>query len=394
MSPPSSSTPAPAWLWNGDEPSVTSVFQPIVDLLHGEVIGHEVLSRGPGEWREPQVLFTHARAKGFTWELERACWTAALRCISTLPDEQRRAPFFFNVSPDVLSDPRFGDGSTIELLARYGLNPKHLVLEITEKAAFDDIELIQRLTRQRAAEGFGIALDDFGAGHSGLVTLVHSAPQFIKLDQALVRDIHRYSYQQHLVKSLVAFASSVDAILIAEGVETWDELAVLLRLGIRYVQGYLVARPAPSPVIPNGEFQARRHQAMRALDFREGTGEDDETVGSMIIRRTCGDAGMSAEDVRRLFHDTPALDHVVLLEGERPSALVTRRHAPSMNDRPLVVEDRMAITTLARLAMKRPPEWLYEPVVVTDAQGVFLGTVTMKQVILRATELLERRGTR
>jgi len=389
---PSSSAPVPAWLWNGDEPSVTSVFQPIVDLLHGEVIGHEVLSRGPGERREPQVLFTQARQEGYTWELERACWTSALRCISTLSDEQRRAPFFFNVSPDVLSDPRFGDGSTVALLARYGLEPGHLVLEITEKAAFEDIELIQRLTRQCAEQGFGIALDDFGAGHSGLVTLVHSAPQFIKLDQALVRDIHRDSYRQHLVKSLVAFAFSVDSILIAEGVETWDELAVLLRLGIRHVQGYLIARPAPAPVRPTGEFEAQRHLAMRALDFRER--EDDETVGSMVIRRLCVDAATPVGDVQGLFAHASQLDHVVLLEEDRPKALMTRQRAPARDEHLLVVEDRMAITTLARVAMKRGADTLYDPVVVVDAQGRFLGTVTMKQLIHRATELLERRTSR
>ncbi|MBZ4417088.1 EAL domain-containing protein [Myxococcus sp. RHSTA-1-4] len=392
-SPSRISARAPSWLWNGDEPSVTSVFQPIVDLRHGEVIGHEVLSRGPGVWREPHVLFTQARVEGFTWELERACWTSALRCISTLPDEQRRAPFFFNVSPDVLSDPRFGDGSTVELLARYGLNPRNLVLEITEKAAFEDTELIQRLTRQCTAQGFGIALDDFGAGHSGLVTLVYSAPQFIKLDQALVRDIHRYSYQQHLVKSLVDFARSVDAVLIAEGVETWDELAVLLRLGIRHVQGYLVARPASVPVRPAGDFEERRHQAMRALDFPDG--EEDETVGSMVIRRMCVDASMASRELDGLFHEAPQLDHVVMLDGaERPRALVMRQRAHTPDKNPLVVEERMAITTLARLAMKRSPEFLYDPVVVTDAQGRFLGTVTMKQLIHRSTELLERRAQR
>ncbi|ABF88013.1 EAL domain protein [Myxococcus xanthus DK 1622] len=392
MSLPLSSAPAPAWLWKGDEPSVTSVFQPIVDLLRGEVIGHEVLSRGPGEFREPHVLFTQARLEGYTWELERACWTSALRCISTLPEAQRSAPFFFNVSPDVLSDPRFGDGSTEELLARYGLNPKNLVLEITEKAAFEDNALLQRLTRQCSALGFGIALDDFGAGHSGLVTLVNSAPQFIKLDQALVRDIHRHSYQQHLVKSLVSFAASVNATLIAEGVETWNELAVLLRLGIRHAQGYLVARPAPVPVLPSVEFEARRHEAMRALDFRED--EDDETVGSIVIRRNCVERPVTPEELERLFQQKADVDHVAVLHSERLEALVLRRATATKGAAqvaPLIVEDRMALTTLARLAMERAPEALYDPVVVTDAQKRFLGTVTMQQLIRRITELLERR---
>lgn len=254
----------PAWLWNGDEPRLVSVFQPIVDLMTGEPVGYEVLSRGLGPVQAPQVLFSRARVEGVTWELERACWTAAVRRIAALPAEARRVPFFFNVGPDVLSDPRFRNGSTLELLARHGLGPRQIVLEITETSVISDSEHLQQIAREFREHGFGLALDDFGAGHSGLVTLVHSTPQFIKLDQALVRDIHRHSYRQHLVKALVTFASSVDTTLIAEGVETWDELTALLRLGIRHAQGFLVARPAHDPSRPSEEFEQRRQELLRA----------------------------------------------------------------------------------------------------------------------------------
>ena len=377
---------APAWLWNGEEPRITSVFQPIVDLMSGEPIGYEVLSRGAEPVLAPHVLFSRARVEGVTFELERACWTAAVRRIALLPIEARRVPFFFNVGPDVLSDPRFLDGSTLELLARYGVSPRQIVLEITETSTFADSEQLRQITRQCMGHGFGIALDDFGAGHSGLVTLVHSAPQFIKLDQALVRDIHRHGYKQHLVKSLVAFASSVDSTLIAEGVETWDELNVLLRLGIRHAQGYLVARPAGQPPHPSVEFERQRREVTRALHFQKDL--DDETVGSIVIRRLCVDAGTKAEELDRLFHRTPGLDHVVLLDGEKPRALVTRHRSElTWSEQPLVVEDTLEIPALAKAAMDRAPEALYEPVLVTDAQGRFLGTVTMKQLIARATEL-------
>lgn len=394
----------PAWLWNGDEPRIAPVFQPIVDLMTGEAIGYEVLSRGVGPIQAPHVLFSKARVEGVLWELERACWTAAVRRIASLPLEQRRVPFFFNVGPDVLSDPRFTDGSTLALLARYGVSPRQIVLEITETGAFSDLEQLQRLTRQCMGHGFGIALDDFGAGHSGLVTLVNSSPHFIKLDQALVRDIHQHGYRQHLVKSLVNFASSVDSTLIAEGIETWEELNVLLRLGIRHAQGFLVARPASEPPRPTREFELRRIEAIRALHFQKD--EDDETVGGIVIRRLCVDAEMTTEDLDRFFRRTPALDHVVFVEGDTPRALVTRQHfyaktagpfgypllqkKPALmtaNERPLVVEDSMAITALAKVAMERPAETLYDPVVVTDAKRRFLGTVTMKQLIARATEL-------
>jgi EAL domain-containing protein (putative c-di-GMP-specific phosphodiesterase class I)/GGDEF domain-containing protein len=354
--------------------------------MSGEPIGYEVLSRGAEPVLAPHVLFSRARVEGVTFELERACWTAAVRRIALLPIEARRVPFFFNVGPDVLSDPRFLDGSTLELLARYGVSPRQIVLEITETSTFADSEQLRQITRQSMGHGFGIALDDFGAGHSGLVTLVHSAPQFIKLDQALVRDIHRHGYKQHLVKSLVAFASSVDSTLIAEGVETWDELNVLLRLGIRHAQGYLVARPAGQPPHPSVEFERQRREVTRALHFQKDL--DDETVGSIVIRRLCVDAGTKAEELDRLFHRTPGLDHVVLLDGEKPRALVTRHRSElTWSEQPLVVEDTLEIPALAKAAMDRAPEALYEPVLVTDAQGRFLGTVTMKQLIARATEL-------
>jgi len=382
----SGATEPPAWIWNGEEPRITSVFQPIVDLMSGEPIGYEVLSRGVGPMQAPHVLFSKARVEGVVWELERACWTAAVRRIALLPIEARRVPFFFNVGPDVLSDPRFRDGSTLELLARHGMSPRQIVLEITETSTFADSEQLRQITRQCIGHGFGIALDDFGAGHSGLVTLVHSAPHFIKLDQALVRDIHRHGYKQHLVKSLVAFASSVDSTLIAEGVETWDELNVLLRLGIRHAQGYLVARPDSHPPRPSEEFQRHRREALRALHPQ--TDGDDETVGSIVIRRLCVDAGTKADELDRLFRRTQGLDHVVILDGDKPRALVTRHGSElSSNEQPLVVEDTLELPALAKAALERAPEALYDPVVVTDAQGRFLGTVTMKQLIARATEL-------
>jgi EAL domain-containing protein (putative c-di-GMP-specific phosphodiesterase class I) len=376
----SGATEPPAWLWNGDEPRIASLFQPIVDLMTGEPIGYEVLSRGVGPMQAPHVLFSKARVEGVCWELERACWTAAVRSIALLPPEQRRVPFFFNVGPDVLSDPRFRDGSTLELLARYGVSPRQIVLEITETSAFADLKQIQQITRQCIGHGFGIALDDFGAGHSGLVTLVHSAPQFIKLDKALVSDIHRHGYRQHLVKSLVAFASSVDSTLIAEGVETWDELSVLLRLGIRYAQGYVVAQPASTPPRPSEEFELRRREAIHALHAQ--TDENEETVGGIVIRGLSVSKGATPEELERLFRRTPGEDHLVIVEGERPRALVLRQGAALISkERPLIVEDTLAITTLAKMAMDRPPKDLYDPVVVTDAQGRFLGTVTMKQLI-------------
>jgi EAL domain-containing protein (putative c-di-GMP-specific phosphodiesterase class I)/GGDEF domain-containing protein len=412
LEPMSAFTPATDWLWDGERPRVTSVFQPIIDVISGHPIGMEVLSRGPQGLAEPHRFFARAREEGRLWDLELACLTAAAQNIALLPLDARQVPFFLNVSPESLRDARFQQGAAaIKVLERHGLEPRQVVLEITETGSFGDAEELQEMVRHLAALGFGLALDDFGAGHSGLVTLVNAAPHFIKLDRALVREIHRHSYRQHLVKALVAFAGGVDAQLIAEGVETWEELRVLLRLGIRYAQGYLVARPAPRPPPLSLELEQHRAEAVRALLV--GGSEDDERVGSMVIRGTCVPEGsLTTEELDRLFRNTSAMDHVVFVQQERPVALVTRQlfyartSGPfgypllqkkpaelTAQRQPLVVQEGMSITALAKVAMERPPEHLYEPVVVTDEQGRFQGTVTMKQLIGRATELEVREAT-
>ena len=127
--------------------------------------------------------------------------------------------FFLNVSPDILTDPRFIHGFTRSQIAEYGLDQGNIVIEITERDSVNDHRQFEALIRHYERQGFKIALDDFGSGHSSLVTLVSSTPHFLKLDKQLVRDIHRHSYKQRLVRSLVSFATSVDTKLVAEGVE-------------------------------------------------------------------------------------------------------------------------------------------------------------------------------
>ncbi|MBU8894919.1 EAL domain-containing protein [Corallococcus sp. M34] len=393
MNPPRSPPVAPAqsWLWRGDEPRIASVFQPIVDLRTGNIVGHEVLSRGEGSSESPLDFFARARHEGLTFEVEDACWRSALRRIAALPECHRRAPFFFNVSPEVLADARFADATLEAVVQQHGLHPRQFVLEITEKGAFEDTAQLRRLARALATRGFGIALDDFGAGHSGLVTLVHSAPDFIKLDQALVRDIHHHAYLQHLVKSLVAFAANVGATLIAEGVESWDELAVLLRLGIRHAQGFLLARPAPTPPLPEEDFERRRHGTMRALHHRASSGDD--TVGSLAVRCASAQAPATDSALAALFHQTPGLEHVVLLKDDQPHGLITRQRFEARADAhpaPLIAEEDMSVCALMPLALARAMPATQDPIVITDAAGAFLGTVTMRQLILRIAELAAR----
>jgi diguanylate cyclase (GGDEF)-like protein len=384
---------------------ITPHFQPIVDLHHGAVVGWEVLSRGPDQGISPTELFATARRIGLLGDLESICRGVALRTIAGFPAALRSHDFFINVSPSALGDGGLDDGHLQTELAALGLDQRNVVIEITERESIGDYAGFEEQIRHYVELGFKIALDDLGAGHSGVVTLVTCSPQFMKLDVTLARDIHRHADKQRLVRSLIAFASSIDAALIAEGIETWEELETLARLGVRFAQGFLFARPTPAPAeIPEGTRTELR-RVMRQFNYREA--DLNETVGPLAIRcATIRAHDQRGEDVNRIFRGTPGLDHLVILQGERPTGLITRQHyydktggpvgyqlfqwKPAENLAsltPLIVESSMNVTTLAKLAMERAPEQLYDPVVVVDYAGNLVGTVTIRQLIRRSTAL-------
>lgn len=132
-----------------------------------------------------------------------------------------------------------------------GLSQSHIVIEITERDSIDDYARFEAAIAHYGNQGFRIALDDFGSGHSGLITLLSSRPHYLKLDMAVVRDIHLDTYKQMIVKSVVALADNIGAELIAEGVESEYELDVLLSYGVRHAQGFLFGRPAATPLDVN-----------------------------------------------------------------------------------------------------------------------------------------------
>jgi len=380
-------------------------FQPIINLYNGSVLAWEILARGPSWLHGGAELFDAASAAGLLSELDRACRKAALRAVAALPEPLRGRRYFLNVSPSALSDPRELDQMMTSELRRQGLDQTDFVIEITERESIADYGAFERHLRAYVDQGFQTALDDFGAGHSGLPTLVSCSPHYLKLDMSLSRDIHRHAYKQHLVKSLVAFSAAVNTTLIAEGVETWQELETLAQFGVRYAQGFLFARPQPTPTEPGDEVRLEQRRRLRRLNYREL--DLTEAVGPLaIVSPTIREREKRGEDIDRLFRHDAAVDHLVILRDETPTGLITRqsfyakagglvgyqlhqwRPAESAARlTPLVVEDAMSVTTVTKLAMERSPDELYDPVVVVDAEGKLVGTVTIRQLMIRSTAL-------
>ncbi len=212
------------------------VYQPIVDIESGGIVGHEALARfdephpsGPAGW------FADAFAVGRGVDLE---WAAIIRALPFLDSADDDAFLALNASPATVLH------LDEETLCPPALCPR-VVVELTEHELVEDYGAIRRAFAPMRAHGARLAADDIGSRYAGLRHLLALGPDIIKLDIALVAGIHKNPSARALVRAMIAFAGDVGATVIAEGVEQPDELAALRDLGVTWVQGYLVGRPAP-----------------------------------------------------------------------------------------------------------------------------------------------------
>jgi EAL domain-containing protein (putative c-di-GMP-specific phosphodiesterase class I) len=215
---------------------LTMVFQPIVSLVDGRLVGAEALARFEAEPRRPpNEWFAEANAVGRGVDLELHAVKSAL---AQLDDLEFGAYMSVNASPEAAIGPGLA-----ALLASF---PAHrIVLELTEHTRVGDYEaLVEALGRARQS-GVRVAADDTGAGYSGLQHLLRLRPNVVKLDIALTRHIDEDPARRALASALVTFAGEIGAVLVAEGVETVEELRSLRELGIPAAQGYRLARPGP-----------------------------------------------------------------------------------------------------------------------------------------------------
>jgi len=189
-----------------------------------------------------ELLFKAAEANDVLWSLERLCRRKALQGLPAMAPDQL---LFLNMEPDSIYDPALRSEEIFTLLGEADLKPSQVVLEITEHSAVQEYEAFRQMLNYFQFHGFRLAVDDVGSGYSGLKSVAELRPNFIKIDMALIRDIHLHPIKQDLTATIVRFSSSSGTTLIAEGVETVEELRCLQRIGVRFAQGYLFARPGP-----------------------------------------------------------------------------------------------------------------------------------------------------
>jgi len=212
-------------------------FEPIVSLRGSEVIGYEALARGraDSELRTPAQLFQQAGECGLTYELDCLCRRAALERVHCLPPGKK---LFLNCLPTSIGDPSLRDEGLVKTLENYQLRPGDVVLEISEQESIENFAIFREMRDSWRELGLQIAIDDAGAGYASLEAIMEITPDFLKADMRLVRGIDTDPPRQEVLRALNAVARRIGAAVIAEGIETQEELRVLRQLGIPYGQGY------------------------------------------------------------------------------------------------------------------------------------------------------------
>ena len=225
-----------------------AVWQPVLSLTDRTVLGYEALIRGPvgADLETPDALFTAAREGDMLLELENLCLETVF---ASLPRAARGRTLFVNASARLLTHPVFLDDRHLAEMRR--AHPS-IVIEVSEKEIVWNYPAFREVLEKLRAAGFRFAIDDAGSGYSGLESILQLRPEFIKVADSIVRNLHADSIKREVLSGLLSLGRQIGAVLIAEGVEQDEELRSLTALGIPYGQGFLLGRPSARVSTPAG----------------------------------------------------------------------------------------------------------------------------------------------
>jgi diguanylate cyclase (GGDEF) domain len=383
---------------------IRPMFQPIVSLRDGCVLGYEALSRGPQgtEFESPETMFTVAGQSGCLWELERLCRTKALR---GLKESGANIRLFLNVNPMVLEDPKFQKGFTKEYLDQYGIDPENIIFEITEKNAIFNNGEFRKIIQYYKAQNYKIAIDDAGAGYAGLNMISDVQPHYLKLDMNLIRGVDKDTVKQALIKSMQEYSRITGSYLIGEGIETRAELQTLIHIGVQFGQGFFIGRPGPNIAPIDPEVVDAIYDINAKRNHIQGYHICDVYIGNLCVEAMVTAENMMISEAyetmsraERLPGFCVARDGVVrgvvtrnvlnaAVAGVYGYSLYSRRSIIEIMDTDFLSMDyKTPVNVAGKLAMMRPDSKVYDFITVT-AQGRYYGIVTIRDLLERMIEI-------
>lgn len=366
------------------------MLQPIVDLTTGRVLAHEALTR-PLEG-SVEGMFAAARGAGQVNALDLALALEALEAAADVT-----TALHVNLLPSTVLTVDSLRDQLDEAVARTGREPHTLVIELTEQEPVPDLVAARRRCASLRNHGYGIAIDDVGNGHASLRLITALRPQTVKADRSIVAELPDSDEAAALIEALQLYCRRIGAQLVAEGIETEEQLAALRGLGVAYGQGMLLAPPSqdwssevavPPPRLGTAGFVASR------------TDDGGPLMRDLMRRAVTAPADSSGEAVRKFFSEDEDLLTVVLLDpADRPvgavhrsrfmvaasgpfgHALNARRSAAQHANTPRIVPPNAAVREALGLVTSRAGNRIYDDLVVADDRGRCIGVVRVYDLI-------------
>jgi EAL domain-containing protein (putative c-di-GMP-specific phosphodiesterase class I) len=228
--------------------SLTSHFQPIIDMRTNTIYGYEALTRGvkaDGTLMYPDELFEKSKRNDLNFRLDKLCRESALKTAATKKVHQK---VFINFIPTSIYDPEFCLASTQKWANQLEFDPSQIIFEVVETELVKDQKHLRNILEFYREKGYKIALDDVGEGYSSLNMLIELKPDIIKVDRNIIDGIDKNELKQSVYRALYNLAREHGIEVLAEGVETAYELEMIQSIGVDYVQGYYFAKPSAEPV--------------------------------------------------------------------------------------------------------------------------------------------------
>ncbi|MCV2401705.1 GGDEF domain-containing protein [Marinomonas sp. C2222] len=385
---------------------ITPYFQPIYDLSTGKIYGHEALSRGPKNSTlfSPDPLFSLAQKEGRLHELELLCREKALSKFSALALKGR---LFLNVSASLLASPYHESGMTLSILNELGLNQSDIVIELSEKYPYDHNGLPRNSVDHYRDMGFKVAIDDLGAGYSGLQLWSELRPDTVKIDRHFIQDIDKDEIKREFVRSILTISQSLNCELIAEGIETKQELDQLIEMGITLGQGYFLGRPTDSPDFSTNHYLVQ--QAKRRAQFQIN---HSETVQTLCRPTPYLNETHLLEDASQYFSKHKELSTIPVLNHlEQPIGVIRKYQLHELFSSPygralyeqkpvsyllnpdaLIVEHNVSLSSVSTQLTNKDAEALSNEIIVTR-EGKYLGIGHLRDLLKRITELKIQNAT-
>ncbi len=295
---------------------LTSYFQPIVDLDKREIHAYEALIRGPSDTAlfSPVELLSTAERFNLSSQMERLCRQTN---INHFAEKKLKGKLFINICPTVLLDAKDKQLAMLETLEQANIDPSTVVIELTEYRTIDDYQQFRDVLFSYREMGFEIALDDLGAGYSGLRVWTELLPDYVKIDQHFIRNINKIPIKLNFVRSLQNMAQATNCKIIAEGVETEAEYKTISQLGISYAQGYYFARPEPNPMtrLPAGILKEKEDTIVHQV-------QPSTHINSILKKAIVISSRELNLNVLEIFQKNSDITVIALVEEGRPVGLV------------------------------------------------------------------------